>query len=975
MLEISLDPIDQRRLFLLSFLLIWLVKCIYLFSALNGLNERNYTALFVTLDTIYFSMLYFVKIPILYTGTAFQPLNIKITSASILLYGILFNLGISHYANNMPSVEATLDLPTTVYNPRGQLVSNSNPTSFYGNIHGEYLVTLHSPSFAVLTKKCGMLSVNINGHGPWNVNISINHQAINKSSNLPIKTLKYHNIQNQFDLPLNSSFDYGLFNIDIIDRLNLKGKSNSTVMVPCPVAIIKPQKYLCQNSPASFNLDINGAHPVKYSLFINNELLSGTTLSGNKQLVYNQSTSIPIDTTIPSALSINLDSLTDSHNNSIRYHRGHLGPSSQLIIHPLPLLSFKPNNPTLLRINQSDPLIIQLQATGSPPFSVSYSINDKSQVIDSESKFISIPIKTPGTLSLNSINDMHCSGKVQLPNQLPITLQPPPSVLFTPNPIKDACFGQTALDLNTSFTGILPFTLYYTESVNDKTTQHSMTITKYRKSIKLEPTTTGLYTYTMKSFSDAVYPSIDINQSFTIQSNPLSKAHFESNSITVCVNTPTAIPIIATGQSPWSITMNVVSNHDLITRQILLSKIISPYQFELNLSNVGQYSYELATITDVNQCTLNLDDKLLVNVVNTNPWVEFDSPSNILMPEGSTIEIPIIFSSTAIQPFSVQLKHNNVIKTITNINSHSSHIMVSESGTYELVSANDKYCAGTVPSDLVVSVDYYTKPSVTVHDYSNIICQSTLDTIKLELNGSGIFKLIIKTFKDNKLLNVQEQRTRDAIYLLNYNTDAGIYKVHITSIGDVHYSDININKIIEYKVIGSPTAHFNKDTIEQCMSDKLDLQVVINEPLTVDYKLVDGIGNVKEYQVNYTKTSNVELDHTTSGVYKLYMTRIANKFKCSLLTNDVATIMINQSPEIGIISKPDVCANSVISFNIEGINKFEITTQFYPLLLNTDKSTEWGNGASLSTEYITNTFKITENEPLQMLADEPVFLF
>ena len=975
---------------------------------MNGLNAHNYTALFVTLDTLYFSILYYIKIPILYTGTTFQPLNMKITGASILIYGILFNMGISHYTNGRPSVQPTTNLPTTVYNPRGNLVSHQNPTSFYGNIHGEYLVTLHQPSFATLSKKCNLLLADLHGHGPWHLTVTIDHQAIDKSSKVPIRKLKYHVSESSFSLKLNNSEDHGLYTVDLFDRLNLKGKSNATMMVPCPIAKLSAND-ACQFNPSSFKLQIVGAHPIQYLLNIGKEQISGTTTFSAASPINQFNATIPIDTNIPHTLNVNVVQLVDKYNNTIQYHMGHPGPSELINVHKQPKLQFMNTKPISLRVNQSRPEIVNVRASGNPPYTLEYALNKQKKVLNQNEEIFQIPISEPGSLSLLTINDAYCQGAVIKPSTISATVIEPPTLSFTPLPIKDPCFGQVALKLNLTLTGTPPFWIEYEESHLNNVVTNKIEISNFRKLITLEPQLSGEYKYTLKSLGDALYQQgIPLNKVFHQIVHPKSMAQFQTTSATICTNTPLVIPIKFTGQSPWSLVLDVVEKQSTLNRRSLeINNIESEnekliYDFELEHKEPGQYNYDMVKIVDKNKCVYqfeNGENSLSLNVVQTNPWVEFDlKDSTIYMAEGSVVEVPIVFSSTAMSPFQVELKRIDAqgateSTTISNLQKWSDVLVIKKSGKYQLVNANDKYCKGNMPSDKVIDVVYYKKPSLKIKTQFKSTCQYQPQHVQLELDGNGIFKFTMQTYRNNELINTEELRTRDSQFILPINTDVpGAYLIKIMKIGDANY-DLKVQEpiSIHYVVVKTPEAKFDKNEIQQCMDNPMQgkVQLEIKEALNITFNVHhDSVDlPVKTFVHEFIKSEDftfpppwMGISHVP-GTYYVTMDKIENKNKCSSIINDQKLkIEMTESPRISVNKDANrACAGQVIAFNMEGTGPYEIYTRFYPLQLNRALAlkgvyTEWGNGANINEEYVDGVFKIeAEDEDFSMLADEPVF--
>ena len=996
MLDISLDPIDQRRLFLLSFLLIWLIKCIYLFSALNGLSESNYTALFITLDTLYFTTLYTIKIPILYTGSSFQPLNIKITTASILIYGFLFNLGMRHYTHFTPPLSHSNPqhpLPTTVYNPRGHLVPNDPHShashSFYGAIHGEYLVSLFRPSRAILTKTCDLLFIDLQGHGPWHLQLTINHQAFNTSSNLPTRHLAYNNIsQPSFSIKLNSSNDYGLYTIQLKDHLNLLGKSNATMMVPCPIATLQTT-HGCQFSNHSFQLHLRGAHPIQYSLLMENQVVSGTTAAALYDTVI---LDLFIPTLTPKTTNITLLSLLDAYTNSVTLNN----TSTSIHIYPIPTLQFATTEqPIPLQINQQQPTLIDLLVDTHDyhPFTIQYQYNHQVlQLNDS----LQIPATLPGNITLLSIHHAYCKGRIIQPATLDLMAFKPPTLSVVPTPMKDPCFGQVALKLNTTLFGQPPFTLHYLESYNAQPKLKQVLIPTHRKLITLEPKFSGEYQYELTLLQDALYTDgIPLhNMVFHQFVHPKSTAQFDLNELTICTNKVSHIPISLTGTAPWSLSLEIGPTN---RRQMTINAIEkSPYLFHLNHSVPGVYTYDLTMIrSDVNECPLMMDDQsLMVHVINSNPWVAFDVESlqhPLMMAEGSEMEIPIVFSTTGKPPFRYTVTHHNHNHTSSSMREsmgYSDVLKLTQMGSYSLSTVDDKYCHGNIASNKQITMAYYPKPTLKPLGWPEKVCPSQQPLkLELELKGSGIFQFQHELIRKEtgQVMDHITHRTRDSLYVieLDINTHPpGEYTVFINNIGDDYYANHAVAPLrLHFTLLPLPTAHFHASTVMQCMGSSSfvqgDLELVMSEPsLQVEYRYDGAI------------LDNLHLPEKDAGEYILQINKITDEQQCTNShVDDKVTVIVKESPDILQQQQQSYCVGELMSFKIVGGGPFVVNTVFYPLKMDRmgalqGASTEWGNGATLSEDGVDGIFNLFEERfgeeeekgaHWRMMADEPVY--
>ncbi len=974
MLEgIALDPIDQRRISVLVFLAIWLSKGIYLFSSLSGISDQNYTPLFITLDIIYFTFIYYAKIPIWYTSNQFKPLNVKITGLIIVVYGILVNLGMdfTSFSKSTPA-NTSSRLPTTAYNPRGQLVSNAQPSNFYGKIHGEYLVTLHQPSYVVLTKKCNLVHAELIGDGPWDVIVTIDHSKFNKTSQIETRLLKYK-VYGSFDIALNNTNDYGLYTFQIHDRLDLKGKSNTTMMVPCPTASISAEN-TCQFQSSVANLDIRGAHPIHYSILLNKDIISGSTPASKSISTY--SAQIPLDTKSTSITYIKLQSLVDKYNNTITFHNN--GPYKQIEIHSQPQLSFLKES-VYLKHKESN--FVPVKAIGKSPYYVQYQFNDKLYSLEQIDPLFQIPINKAGTIELISIKDNNCSGKVKGQSTIQITEVFPPQLKYTRESLKDACFGEFAVKLNLTLQGTPPFYIDYEEFHDNHIVKQRVEVLKFRKLLTLEPQQSGKYTYTITRIGDSVYTEgISLKESFDQIVHPKSQAHFVQTKATMCTNSKLSIPIQFQGKGPWSLVMD--QSIDGQRQPTILNNIKdATYPFELTFKQPGTVSYDLVKVIDTNQCTTLLDtEPLMLTIVNTHPWVEFDTNKQgsthlLKMAKGSTLSVPLLYSSTSLAPFEVVVKHNDVASTFK-FKDTSEPLVIKEDGEYTLMSCKDKYCQGTVPSLHSITVEYYPMPTIEIGDYKRTKCQFGMEQVELRLSKSGILFFTLTTYKNNVLIDTKEMRTKDDLFLLELPSQVdGDYRLEITRIGDAYYNTVLKKPLaVPYKVIKTPQFQF-KPMNKKCLGDALVIDSAVTEPLQVQLKIRHDTVDIQttDHTIKVNTAKNIInltelLESIHPGVYTVTATQATNPIGCMATLNEQLQVHVGSSPSIHLTGQQNKCEGDSVGLKVNGQGPFEIRTKFYPLLLKNNK-------IELSIDSVENKFDLQDDDELTMITDEPVDSF
>ena len=92
---------------------------------------------------------------------------------------------------------------------------------------------------------------------------------------------------------------------------------------------------------------------------------------------------------------------------------GHPGPSQSIHVHEQPQSQFMNTKSISLRVNQSQPEIVNVLASENPPpYTLEYTLNKKKMGLNQNEEIFQIPISEPGSLSLLYSNDEYCQGAV-----------------------------------------------------------------------------------------------------------------------------------------------------------------------------------------------------------------------------------------------------------------------------------------------------------------------------------------------------------------------------------------------------------------------------------------------------------------------------------------------------------------------------------------------------------------------------------
>lgn len=368
-------------------------------------------------------------------------------------------------------------------------------------------------------------------------------------------------------------------------------------------------------------------------------------------------------------------------------------------------------------------------------------------------------ISEAGLYALQSVSTQYCDGEILEPSSCLLENPPEPDLTISAEEISDKCAGNpVGLRISLDLLGTPPFHVEYTmHKRGDR--HHRMDMVKVeglRGHLELVPLEAGHYTYLFTSVSDNVYKGHSIKHKNLILEQdvrPSASAYFldGNEKRQLCIDQSASFEVVMQGAGPWQLEYEMVHGSKRIKRDVLQ---ITSERYAINtgpLTNGGDYTVTLMSVTDRMGCKEYLQQEARMSVRHQKPKASFglaEGRRSLRALEGKYVSLPIRVTGEAPWTLkyrnhetspdreeSVQIKHpNDVIK-------------VSKHGTYEITDIHDKFCPGAVDESANrFEVKLIERPSLNVVEsptitlvggtyVKNDICEGDEDTLDITLTG------------------------------------------------------------------------------------------------------------------------------------------------------------------------------------------------------------------------------------------------
>lgn len=437
------------------------------------------------------------------------------------------------------------------------------------------------------------------------------------------------------------------------------------------------------------------------------------------------------------------------------------------------------------------------------------------------------------------------------------------------------CEGQSTT-IKIDFTGEAPFKFTYT----DGTTNFTDSTNSKSVLVSVSPNVTS--TYTLVSVQDKLCTGTTVSGSATVTVIKTPIADF-SIPAAACLNLDADITFTGTATNAATYTWN------FDTGNITSGSGKGPYK--VNWAVAGTYNVGL-TVLDQGCPSLPVTKSIIIK----------DKPSGEVVSNDTTIcerqSVNLKLSFIGLPPFSYQYTDGTNTSVVLTTNNATETVTVVPTivplTIYKLATLSDLACAANVLTDSM-EVNIIPAPTSTFTVKDSSCFGDTLDVVYTGINfGAATF----------------DWHAFDGATVVS-GSILGPYKITYPSIGDkfvkltITENGCTDSTTMPVHISTPPTVTMVADTaICSGSTAPLKLTFVGNAPFT--YNITNATGG--PFTSN-TLTDVVNVSPLSNTTYQLISVLDKNACKATLLTNNVVTVTVNQSPKFDFSGKTEICKN------------------------------------------------------------------
>lgn len=699
---------------------------------------------------------------------------------------------------------------------------------------------------------------NVTGTGPWNIVYTINGTPFNVSGNTSPISLG------------NAIGNYSLLTISDANCGSVASGRDTIALIPNPptvTAMSAGGTYCANDTPNNILVSVTGTAPWTINYTLNGAAQSVTSNTspinlGSNGGVYQLTSLSSGSCTVPVAAAFN----------------------RTIVITPLPTVNSFTGGNTYCVGQTVAPILVEM--TGTPSWTLTYSLNGVNQTVTSNTSPISLGNAT-GTYTLISLIDQNCSNNNL--NTTPQTIANPSSpMVISMTGGRNYCTGDTPSNILVTVTGVAPWTVNYTlngvaQTANSNTNPISLG--------------NAVGTYNITSIMSGTCSGNISNSTATIAINPPPSVTSVSSGGTYCqgdIITPISAQV--TGVGPWTISYT-------------LNGVLQTVNGASSPIELGQVAgtYQITQITDQG-CSRASTPASSTITINPSPVVDAMTGGNTYCNGANPNDILVSLSGPS--PWSINYSLDGVPQsTITSASSPVS--LGNAEGVYTLTSVSSGSCTRIVSNSQ--TIQFVASPSLTsIAGGGNFCTGDIINPVVANVTGVGPWTI-------NFTLNGVAQSVSGVTSPINLGTNPGNYIITgiSTSACNTVASGSRTIAISNGAIINSMTGG---DTY--CTGD-IRTNIVVDVSGTAPYRLNYSL-NGNNLIIN-SATSPINLGNQP-GNYTL--TSITSG-SCTRLASNTQSIIVNPIPSVTSMSGGGTfCANNNNGIEVTATGTSPYTVNF-----------------------------------------------
>lgn len=667
-------------------------------------------------------------------------------------------------------------------------------------------------------------------------------------------------------------------------------------------------------------------------------------------------------------------------------------------VHERPKISLREydsQHPIKVEKGKSKILPIQLGSTGvgkleDTPYTFSYLFTPQEEVLPDQKHSSTatlrevtvsdssrgLEVHEPGLYSLQSVHTRFCEGEIMEPSSCLLLNPPEPDLAIIAENIPDRCAGNfIGLLVDLDLLGTPPFYVhYYIKQWGGGVTPHVEKVERLHTQLELKPLHAGHYTYEFSSISDAVYgdPRSLGHKNLILEQDvkPPAAARVldaQPNRRT-CIEEPVIFVLQMIGEPPYTVDYELVyrgkrRKHTIVGIQDNMYKLTTE-----PLSNGGEYTLALTSITDQSGCKVFLKEEAKVDVGLQRPRVAFghmEGKRNIQALEDKRVSLPLRLQGES--PWTVTYRNAEdatARSIVTTVRESNDQIEVSSQGTYEIVDVHDASCPGTVDlSSNQFTIRWIPRPTMQFLESPTVerigdrylkkdVCEGDEDITDISFTGTPPFNVEYEQ-RHKSEHGSQSMSTKKltagltSASLRMETTEAGAYDYRFSKLGDTSYRHDHrkfTSSVVQQRVHPKPLARFSnaERTYRYCKEEEAGGEVV---PITLiglaPFYLEIEIKHHAKMKRELISVSNVESNHYSLhiphrvlalGMHSVIIRKVRDSRGCQRkmeLNAPQVQVSVADIPSITQLEEQvDYCVGDRISYTLSGTPPFNVFYTF-----------------------------------------------
>ncbi|ORY60892.1 uncharacterized protein BCR38DRAFT_442817 [Pseudomassariella vexata] len=582
-------------------------------------------------------------------------------------------------------------------------------------------------------------------------------------------------------------------------------------------------------------------------------------------------------------------------------------------------------------------------------------------------------VSAPGLYTLKSISCESCEGEIEEPSSCLLLNPLEPKLKISHEEIPDKCAGNSiGLRVDLDLIGTPPFNVRYDViSDNERPRTEKVIVNGLRQQIELLPREAGRYQYRFRRLQDAIYEvPLPLTDEYYLEQNvkPPASAHFlNPEVISACLDEPVKVDVKLNGDGPFTLEYEMVHNGKRKSQKV--SDVTSTtYSIETApLSQGGEYTLALTSITDKTGCRIFLKEETKISVRRQRPRAAFGLIENkrlATVVEDAKLNIPLRLSGDG--PFRITYRNvdGNKGDQVYVARSSNDFIETSERGTFEITDVMDNQCHGQVdPKASMFDVRWFPRPELSLLPDDRItergsvfvkqeVCEGDVDGFEVALKGAPPYHVSyeVRHKPSSGSGSVARKDFDAALPKASVPMDtakAGLYTYKFSALADNLYNNDQRNLrplTLEQTVNAKPSASFVKpgQTFKFCSAEPgseepipITLQGVA--PFYVEIEIRHHTNSFPEiFRIPNIPTNSYDIripqNHLNLGNQAIRIRKVRDARGCQHKTDSggpFVQVQLFDAPAIyPSETRTDYCVGERIAYTLSGTPPFEVQYSF-----------------------------------------------